>query len=144
MNKVPKWLLWAIIITALIGFTDATYLTVKHYSGEELNCNIFDGCNIVTASPYSEVFGFPVALLGAMFYLSVLLLTLFYIDREKPVILSMITPITIAGFLASVWFMYLQFFVIEALCQYCILSAITSTLLFIFGLILTRHTKKLT
>ena len=144
MEKLPKWLPWSFIIVALAGFTDSIYLTVNHFSGTELNCNVFDGCNVVTASPYSEIFGFPVALLGAIFYFSVLFLTLLYIDRGKKGILTLIPPITIAGLLASAWFTYLQFFVIEALCQYCLLSAVTSTILFILGMVLSKYTKKLT
>lgn len=138
---IPKWLIWSLIIVSFLGFLDASYLTIAHYTGSQLNCSIIKGCDQVTTSVYSEIFGIPVALLGMFYYLTVLLLTLFYFDSKNQTILKLIFPLTCLGLIASAWFMYAQFFLIKALCQYCIVSAITSTALFILG-ILTLHATK--
>lgn len=133
-KMLPKWLIWAIIIVSFLGFLDASYLTIAHYTGSQLNCSIIKGCDQVTTSSYSEIFGIPVALLGMFYYLTVLLLTLFYFDSKNQTILKLIFPLTCLGLIASAWFMYAQIFIIKALCQYCIVSAITSTTLFILGI----------
>lgn len=135
---LPKWLIWGLIIVSFLGFLDATYLTIAHYSGISLKCTILHGCDIVTTSPYSLIFGIPVALFGGLYYFTILICSILYFDTKHKTILKFMVPLTIAGFLASVWFVYLQFFVINALCQYCMLSAITSTVLFIFGLIINK------
>lgn len=143
-RHLPKWLIFAFIIVSFIGFLDASYLTIAHYTGLELRCSIFNGCQKVTTSEYSTVFGFPVALLGVFYYLSILLLSLFYFDTKKKKILKYIMPLTAMGILASAWFVYVQIFALKSICQYCMISAGTSTLLFIFGFITYKKYGKIT
>lgn len=121
------------MVVSLLGFLDATYLTMKHYLGTALTCAIFEGCDVVTTSAYSMILGVPVALLGAIYYLSMFLSVAYYLDSQKLRILSFAAYVTVTGFLASLVFMYIQIFILKALCIYCIFSAITSTTLFLFG-----------
>lgn len=142
-KKLPKWLVWTFIIVSFVGFLDSGYLTISHFTGAELNCSILKGCDTVTTSKYSEVLGIPVALFGMLFYLTVLIGSLLYVDTKNPKIFKFIQPLTVLGFLASLYFVFLQFFVIKAICQYCMLSALTSTLLFIVGLFYLKSKKSL-
>lgn len=137
-RHLPKWLIWSFIIISFLGFLDSSYLTIAHFTGISLRCTVFSGCNQVTTSPYSLVLGIPVALLGMFYYLTILLTTLFYFDTKKAELPKFIAWLTCLGFAASAWFVYLQIFVIKAICQYCIISAVTSTLLFIFGIIIFK------
>lgn len=143
MNKtIPKWLIWAIATVAFIGFLDATYLTVVHYMGSELNCTNWGSCNEVTTSEYSVIFGIPMALMGAGYYLTILLLSLVYVDTKKEIILKPLLPLTAFGFLFSLLLIYLQLFVIYAICIYCMFSAGTSTTLFILSILLQKKRSK--
>ncbi len=104
-----------------------------HLDGETPKCKLIEGCDVVTTSSYAEVFGIPVALFGALGYLSILLLALHYQDSRWLVELRLISFLSFVALLASAWFVYLQAFVIGAWCQYCLLSATTSILLFLIG-----------
>jgi uncharacterized membrane protein len=42
--------------------------------------------------------------------------------------------LTVFGFIASLWFLYVQLFIIHSLCFYCLFSALDSIILFILGL----------
>lgn len=137
-KALPNWLIFGLIGISFIGFLDASYLTIAHYTGATLNCSILKGCEQVTNSPYSVILNVPVALLGSLYYLTVLILSLLYFDTKNASILKIIAPFTLLGFAASVWFVYLQFFVIKALCQYCMVSALTSTLLFVLGILIFK------
>lgn len=131
------------LFVSVLGVLDSGYLTRAHYSKDPLNCPIFGGCDIVTNSAYSEIFGVPVAALGLLFYLTVFLLSLisFLSDNKKFLMLaSILTPF---GFLASMIFVSIMVFVIKALCFYCLISATTSTVLFVLGMVfLKREWKK--
>ncbi|MBT4516973.1 MAG: vitamin K epoxide reductase family protein [Candidatus Komeilibacteria bacterium] len=116
---------------------DAIYLTTSHYTGH-ITCSVISGCQEVLVSQYSEIFGIPLALLGAAYYLFILINSLLYIDNQNKYSKLVLSYIPIFGFLFSIYLIYLMFFVIEALCQYCLLSAGTSTLLFILGIILIK------
>lgn len=141
MKKHQRIISILFLVFSSIGFLDATYLTVEHYKGVIPPCTI-DGCEIVLTSAQSTIAGIPVALLGSMYYLLIVLLSVYVLDNKKDTILKKIPYITIFGFLGSIYFVYLQLFVIKNICQYCMISAGTSTLLFILGLILLYKNKK--
>lgn len=132
---VAGWLCFS-----LIGFLDATYLTIQHYRGFLLECGPEAGCDAVLNSQFAVIGGIPLALLGSLYYLSIFLLTVAYGDRKNQKILSMVFILTAAGFLASLVLSYLQLAVIRAICLYCLVSAISSTGLFVLSLIY-RHRK---
>ncbi len=137
---IPKWIVVAFIVISLIGFADAAYLTAKHYLGTPLPCVITAGCETVTTSQYATMAGIPVALLGAIYYLAILILSAYALAINSKLIklAAYLTPI---GFLASIYFIALQLFVIKALCIYCLVSAATSTLLFILGIVVIKKLK---
>jgi len=138
-RAVPRWIIAAFLLVSFGGFVDATYLTVKHYSGTPLACSIFTDCEKVTTSRYAVIFGVPLALLGAVYYLAVFLSLIAYLDVRRQEILSFTALFTVVGLLASAWFVYLQLFVIHAICPYCMVSAIASTILFLLGMVVLRY-----
>lgn len=134
-RRLPDILIWGFIIFSFSGFLDATYLTVSHYAGTELNCTLTQGCGEVTTSKYSTIGSIPVALLGALYYFTILISSFVYLDTKNELSKKIISILPFTGFIASIYFVSLQLFVIHAICQYCMVSAITSTILFILALI---------
>ncbi len=123
-------------ILSLIGFFDAFYLTLNHYLGTNLGCRIFVGCDQVTTSTYSILLGvFPVALLGVGFYLFTLVATIAYWQGRQRFWRIGLLIASFSALVFSVWFTFLQFFVIKALCQYCLLSALLATIIFILNIV---------
>lgn len=141
LHLVPKWLTTSFFVVALVGFADATYLTIEHFLQSIPPCTT-DGCEIVLTSSYSQIAGIPVALLGAIYYLILLVLLLAYFDGKKEVFLRSAFWLTILGLLFSIYFLIIQAFVINAFCQYCLVSAGTSTILFILGMIALKKFRK--
>ena len=145
MRVLPKtpWLPAVMLLVSILGFIDATYLTVTHYTGVAIPCTITHGCDIVTKSAYAEVLGVPVALLGSVFYLVVFAILFLAIDNNSTKLLRLAGRLTLVGFLSSLWFLFVQAFLLHAFCQWCIGSAVSSTLLFILGFfVLPRALKK--
>jgi uncharacterized membrane protein len=130
-------------LVGFIGFLDATYLTTAHYTGSALKCAVLEGCNEVANSKYSVFMGIPLALLGTFYYLTMILLTMFYYDTKNKIPLFTMPVIATMGILMSVVLVYLQLYVIKATCIYCMFSALTTTILFILNVLLIRERKKL-
>jgi len=135
LQPVLKKIGWALLAVSLLGFIDAAYLSAKFYLGETPTCFLLKGCDVVTTSSYSSVAGVPIALFGALFYLAVFVLSLAFLDRRAPKLLKWIGAISVPGFLFTLYLVYLQFFVLHALCIYCMFSALTSTTVFVLALI---------
>jgi len=115
------------LVLGLIGFADATYLTIEHLRGGDQTCGTFWDCASVASSTYAEIGGIPTALLGTLYYLFIFLLSVAYVDTRQVRLVHVIVPLTGIGFVVSLILVYLQVFVIHALCLYCMISALTST-----------------
>ena len=128
------------IIIGVIGFLDSTYLTIEHYHGVIPVCTIVVGCQQVLQSSYASFGLVPLSLLGMIYYFIVILGALLFLDLRKIRLLHLLAAFSLLGILASGYFLFLQIFVIKALCIYCLGSALTSTLLFLNGLYVYKKT----
>ena len=133
LAPVPIRLVVAVLIVAVLGFADAAYLTIEHYRGVVPPCTVVSGCETVLTSAYSIVAGVPVSLLGTLYYLVIAVGVFAYIDTKKTNILKWTLSLTIFGLLMSLWFIFVQGFILEAWCLYCLGSAASSIALFILA-----------
>lgn len=135
-----RWLLCAILVLALIGLADATYLTVTHYAGRAVSCSVLHGCEQVLTSKYATVSGIPIAVFGVVYYVGLFLLAYYRLlgNRFAGRLLQLAVA---AGIIVTSVLMYLQLGVIQAVCQYCILSAILTTIIAILVVLLALRNK---
>ncbi len=129
-----KKLNWAFIAVSFSGFMNALYLSIERLRGIPMTCTLLEGCEKVNSSTYATIVNIPVAYIGVAYYLLIFALGLWFLAKEDHRLVFLASLLTIMGALVSAWFVYLQLFVIKAICVYCMISAITSTLLFIFGM----------
>lgn len=139
---VPK--LFALFtFVAAIGWAVSTFLTGIHFWALPLPAG-FDVAGTpwaVMTSQWAYVMGVPLALLGAIYYLGVLLFSGLWFQTRSPLVLKMLTPITVIGVASSAVFVYLQLFVIGAICPFCMVSAASTTVLLILELIMLKNSK---
>ncbi len=131
LSLVPNKVAVLVLLIALIGFADAGYLTIEHFQGVVPPCTITTGCEQVLTSPFSIVLGLPVSLLGAIYYALVAAGAFAYLEGKHERLFRWSLGMTIFGLIASLWFVFLQMFIIHSYCAYCLGSALTSTILFI-------------
>lgn len=122
------------IICAVIGLVDSLYLTwIKLTHTTALCLPGIGDCETVNTSRYSEIFGVPIAILGALVYLAILIILLM---RDKVSLftnyeLYLLFGISLIGVLYSAYLTYVEIAVIHAICPYCVISAIMILLIFI-------------
>jgi dihydroorotate dehydrogenase subfamily 2 len=122
-----------LLLLGLIGILDAGYLTLEHYSQTLPPCStsIFIDCGKVLRSPYSLLYGVPLALLGLIYYTTITGLLLAVFKTSKRLLKYGVLVFSSLGFLFSAYLVYLQLIVIGSICLYCIASAIISTSIFL-------------
>jgi uncharacterized membrane protein len=110
---------------AVIGLGIAGYLTAVRYGGGDPVCAIAHGCAVVQSSEYAELAGVPVALLGLAGYAGILVTLL----RDDPSarIATALLALTGAGF--SAWLTYVEVVRLDAICIWCVGSAICMSVL---------------
>jgi uncharacterized membrane protein len=129
LRQVPLSIVVGALVIALIGFADASYLTLERVQGEIPPCTVA-GCDVVLTSAYSAIAGIPVSLLGVIFYLAMLVGLFVYVESRNLRVLKWTLLFSVLGLLCTLWFLFVQAFLLKAFCQYCLLSAFTSILLF--------------
>ena len=124
----PVVFYWILAIIALLGLADATFLTVAHLTGDDAVCGSSVGCSVVLGSAYATIKGIPTAAFGAVAYFTVFssaVLAAFGYARARGFLVVLIG----AMFVASLYFLYLQAFVLHAFCPFCLFSAAMTFLL---------------
>ncbi len=138
MSWTPSKSYWASVVLTVIGLLDAVYLSLLKFTHHEAMCAGVGDCYTVNTSPYAQIYGIPIALLGALAYLAILALLL--AEPRHPLARSYapwgVFALTFAGVLYSAYLTYLEAYVIHAFCPYCLLSA--TVLLFLLLLAMIR------
>lgn len=122
----------AAIVLAAIGVGVATYLTYIHYEGIKPACGLGGDCEKVQTSEWSDIAGVPVALLGLVGY--VVILASLFVRGETGLMAGAL--LALAGFGFSGYLTYRELFSIDAICEWCVTSAVLMTLL--AGVTVTR------
>ena len=106
---------------AVAGIGVATYITIADAGGGAPVCLVGgNGCQTVADSQYSHLLGVNVSVFGIVGYVLLLHSALVRGDagRFAGLLLALV------GFGFSAYLTYLELFVIDAICQWCVVSAV--------------------
>jgi uncharacterized membrane protein len=111
----------AVILAVLdvIGLGIALYLSAVELNGGVPVCGPLHGCEEVARSEYSRIAGVPVAVFGVGLSLTLLALAVAWWRTDLYVLLLAHYGLSLAGVIFEAYFLYLQVFVIGAVCIWC-------------------------
>lgn len=132
MRQSAPWFVLSLL--SLAGIGTSSYLTYSHYADKATVCAGIGSCEFVQSSSYSKMAGVPVALLGLLFFVSLLALVVFRLVRgagedswSKPASFSM----SLGGTMFVGYLTYVELFVIEAICIWCVATACLTAACFV-------------
>jgi len=109
-------------VVALVGLTEATYLTVMFLTGETAICGGSSDCFQVLGSSYARIGNIPVSGLGALAYFGAFSFATFagfgYVNARR-----FFSWTVLAMFCMTLWLLFVQAFKLHAFCRYCLFSA---------------------
>lgn len=112
---------------ATFGIGVAAYIAIADAGGDAPACiGGSTGCATVADSPYSHLLGVNVAIFGIIGYVLLLTAALLRGDGARMAGFAL----SLGGFGFSVYLTYLELFTIDAICQWCVASAVLMTILF--------------
>lgn len=138
LDRLPHVSSWAIPLLSLMGLGVASYLAYIEISQVEAFCGPIGACNVVQSSPYARIFGVPVALLGMLNYVVVIILwsgQKFLDARLSNLSTLGLLGLTICGTFFSIYLTLLELLVIHAICVWCLSSAVIATALMLMGVV---------
>ena len=123
MSSVPRSLVWASFVLAVVGLLDAAYLAYEHGSGSnDLACPDTGhlDCAKVTTSAYSELHGMPVAYLGLGFFvLLVAVMSPWAWANASPVLRWGRVVLVSGGLVFTIYLVWAELYRLDAICLYC-------------------------
>lgn len=121
-SRVPVVVYALAALLALAGLADATYLAVQAFTGETLTCGGSPDCFRVLGSEYARVAGVPVAVFGALAYFSAFGFATFaaFGSRRAARLFALLVAVM---WVATLWLLGVQAFLLHAFCRYCLFSA---------------------
>ena len=112
-------------VMAAIGLAISAYLTYVHYAEIQPFCTGISDCERVQTSDWSLIAGMPVALMGLIGYVAILVAL--HVRGEAGRLATALAAFT--GFGYSAYLTWVELFRIDAICQWCIISATIMTAL---------------
>ena len=123
---------WLGAAFALAGLLDSIYLWSFKWSGQ-LICAV-GGCEAVNTSSYSMLLGIPVAAIGAGGYAALLALAAWaFVARDDAPAWLNDVRLTFAsiGLFFAAYLTVVELFILQEICMWCVISAISITAIFI-------------
>jgi uncharacterized membrane protein len=113
---------------ATFGIGVATYIAIADSGGGSPVCIAGGhGCQTVAESSYSHLAGVNIAIFGIAGYVVLLVCALLRGDAFRMTAFV----VSLVGFGYSLYLTYLEIFTINAVCQWCVASAVLMALLFV-------------
>ncbi|MER3570112.1 MAG: hypothetical protein C4348_00645 [Patescibacteria group bacterium] len=122
-----------ILFLSILNLIVSSYLFYLDLKKEVPFCLINSGCEFIFQSKYSRIFNIPIAFLGIVYFL-ILLIFSFLIFKGKNYLIKFFKIIITFGFLFALYLIYLQFFVIKSFCQYCLVVDFSTIIMFFLSL----------
>ena len=134
---MDKWLYKASLVLVVIGIIVSIYMTIYKLTDNNAMCLGNGGCSVVNTSKYSEIYGIPVALVGVGGYAAILLLHLLEKRTEflRQNAILFIFGLALAGFLFTLYLVYVEFAILKALCPFCLTSQAAMTIIFVISIV---------
>ncbi|WKZ34660.1 MAG: vitamin K epoxide reductase family protein [Anaerolineales bacterium] len=134
---MDKWLYRASAALVIVGLLVSIYMTIYKITSNEGMCLGSGDCSTVNASRYSEVNGIPVAAIGIGGYLAILAVHLFekrntFFKKNGTLL---IFGMALTGFIFTVWLIYVEIALLNAICPFCVASQAAMTLIFIIAVV---------
>jgi len=141
LSRVPPRRLLGVHPAAILAVLDVTglaiagYLSVVELGGGVPVCGPLEGCEEVARSEYSRIGGIPVAVFGVGLSLVLLALALAWWRSNLYGLLLAHYGLSLGGLVFEAYFLYLQVFVIGAVCVWCTSYGLSLALRFLVALV---------
>jgi uncharacterized membrane protein len=141
MRRVPARPLFGLHPGLILAFLDvcglviASYLSIVELGGGVPVCGPLKGCEQVALSEYSRIGGIPVAVFGVALSLLLLTLAIAWWRTDLYGLLLAHYGLSLAGVVFEAYFLYLQLFVIHAVCVWCTSYGLSLVLRFLIAFV---------
>lgn len=121
-----------ITILAVLALCVSVYLSIAKALSLTVPCDFTGGCETVLTSKYSSLLGLPLSTWGIVYFSVIIVISLlanYYQNARRALKVCLA-----GGALGALSFLFIQFFIIKAVCQYCLITDTLSIIMFLIDL----------
>lgn len=123
--------------TVILGLIIGIYMTLHKYTDIAFTCFGSGGCGTVIFSRYSVINGIDVPVIGIIGNLALLAVLIFekrnsFLQKNGTLVFF---EIALAGFVFTLWLIYLEIFILKAFCPYCVTAQTMMVITFIIAVV---------
>lgn len=122
------------LLLAIVASTILSFIPINQA------CGVSSGCSIVQASKYESTFGIKNAHLGLVAFITLFIITFLHEKKPTKTKKQLILAGLIMGSAFALYFLSLQFFVLHAICKYCMIADL-GILLSLLSFLITKDKK---
>lgn len=126
------WYPYALIGFSIAGMLICRYIDVSKKRAKPMVCPLNGGCDEVVNSKYSKTFGVSNEVMGALYYLAVIMSSVLFLAVPATATSPLPWALQAAAALAfamSCYLMAIQIFVLRHLCTWCMATAVINGVL---------------
>ncbi len=143
MSSKARRIMVLIALLAMAGIVVSSISLYHHYGTSKSSYCDFGAsfnCDMVNRSVYSVVLGVPVALIGVLGYITLLLLSTLYRTKAETPIMLLLAAVAGLGF--AVYLTYIEKFVLAVWCVLCLSSLSVIFLIAVLAVVLVAHSRR--
>lgn len=119
---------------SILGLAISAFLAYEYLLPTPVICPITGtGCDIVRKSEYSSILGISIPYLGVLFYTTTAFISIWLLQRFHKLINSLRFLSALLAVIFGIYLTYLEAFVIQAYCFWCVSSFIVSVIIFVLA-----------
>lgn len=112
----------SLVLLAVLGLTDSIYIAWKTSKKQPLACPLNTDCNKVLNSKWSKTFHIKNEYLGILYYTFIIVIAFLWFYTNKAYLQHLLLFSSIIALLFSIFFVYVQKYLIKEYCFYCLIS----------------------
>ena len=120
---------------AIAGLLVSGYLFIAYATGGPILCNTGHGCDVVRGSEYASFWGIPTPAYGMVYYILLAVGALLATSERWSRMRWGLLALTTSGAAVSAYLTYLEAYVIEAWCSWCVASAVLAAAAYVLVLL---------
>ena len=125
--QVAAALVVVALLLAIAGMGVAGYLAFENVQGKTTVCGVTHGCATVQNSKYAKIVGVPVSVPGFLLYATLAVAAVAWlvdVRGLRPLFTLLAFGSVLFGLMFSAYLTYIEAFVLNAWCVFCVVSAL--------------------
>ena len=133
-----------VFVFSILGLVISAFLAYEYLQPTPIICPMTgNGCDIVRKSEYSSILGISIPYIGVLFYTTFAFISIWLSQNFNKLVNNLRFLAALFSVIFGIYLTYLEAFVINAYCFWCLSSFIVSIIIFVLTWVSLKDSRRL-